>query len=126
MRLLGGAGIHEGFVEIHHWWDWVASSYAHFGYNEALVVCKQLGFSDGVVEYYGKDAPFDISEEHPGDVKVWTDTLDCDGSESRLTDCHDRFIRLTSYQPADQLNGVVCNVNGENTWMALSVILLEL
>ncbi|XP_041457349.1 soluble scavenger receptor cysteine-rich domain-containing protein SSC5D-like [Lytechinus variegatus] len=110
-------GIHEGFVEIYHgiWGSWGAVVDSHFGANEARTVCNQLGFKGGAVEYYDGDAPFRLYfyESHD-DIFAWTNSVDCDGSEGRLTDCN---IVFQAYEvPAEALNGVVCDVDGSSIY----------
>ena len=43
IRLAGGNKPHEGRVEVFHQGTWGAIC-GHFGWNEAVTVCRQLGF----------------------------------------------------------------------------------
>ena len=43
IRLAGGNKSHEGRVEVYHRGTW-GTICGHFGWNEAVTVCRQLGF----------------------------------------------------------------------------------
>ncbi len=48
IRLIGGTTPYEGRVEmcLHGYWGGVCPSDAHWGYSDATVVCRQLGYTE--------------------------------------------------------------------------------
>jgi deleted-in-malignant-brain-tumors protein 1 len=81
VRLAGGAGAHEGTVQV-----WVNSRQAwgtvcddRWDSNDAAVVCRQLGFSGGTAH---TNAHFGAGS---GDIMY--DEVNCDGNEANLASC---------------------------------------
>ena len=81
LRLVGGASITQGRVEIcfNNTWGTVCDDF--WGVNEASVVCRQLGFSPSgalatVRAFFGQ-----------GTGPIFLDDVGCTGTESRLANC---------------------------------------
>ena len=114
MRLSGGSTVTEGRVEIYHklvsacsiptedlcessaffcgsdqWWTVCSKGWS---YNEALVVCRQLGYPTAVEN--GLGASFE-----PGNGRVLMENVACTGHESHLGECSFREleVQLCSY-----------------------------
>ncbi|XP_019646758.1 PREDICTED: neurotrypsin-like [Branchiostoma belcheri] len=80
IRLAGGQTPPEGRVEVRAGYgDWGTVCDDGFDDRDAQVVCRQLGFVNGVATQ-GKDYP-------GGTGEIWLNHLNCDGSESSLADC---------------------------------------
>ncbi len=110
VRLMGGVNITQGRLEIcvNDAWGTVCSN--RFGTNEAVVVCRQLQFSEssesgsciyinndslsklcvGVISIIGSD----LSEFGQSPSPIFLDNLACTGSESNLSSCHRSVIGL--------------------------------
>ncbi|XP_035692465.1 deleted in malignant brain tumors 1 protein-like [Branchiostoma floridae] len=83
VRLRGGNSYSYGRVEVYYNGQWGTVCDHEFGWEEARVVCRELGFSDYINyyhnAYYGQ-----------GSGPIWMDHLRCSGYESSLQYCpHD-------------------------------------
>jgi hypothetical protein len=80
IRLVGGSTTSEGRVEIYYSGEWGTVCHNLWSFNDAQVVCRQLGYSGTIrsrtAAYYGQ-----------GSGKIWMDRVTCSGSESRLSSC---------------------------------------
>ena len=79
MRLRGGNSPMEGYVEITHAGVWGHVCDADWGEDEASVVCRELGY------FRGFPALNRVFNTRP--TRFWLNSLTCDGTEGRLTDC---------------------------------------
>ena len=79
VRLVGGATLQEGTVEVHHDGAWGTVCDDRFTSDDAAVVCRQLGYTGGEAH---RRAAFG-----EGTKTIWMDDVQCAGSESRLSDC---------------------------------------
>ncbi|XP_066266317.1 deleted in malignant brain tumors 1 protein-like [Branchiostoma lanceolatum] len=80
VRLKGGDNYSYGRVEIYYNGQWGTVCDDSFGWQDARVVCRQLGFSDYYT--YHKNAYFG-----QGSGPIWMDDLSCTGSEGSLQYC---------------------------------------
>ncbi|XP_021346779.1 deleted in malignant brain tumors 1 protein-like isoform X2 [Mizuhopecten yessoensis] len=79
VRLVDGTSNGTGHVEVHYSSIWGSVCYAGFYDREAEVVCRMLGYSNGVS--YGDS--FFYSTKLP----IWMDRLQCNGTETNIADC---------------------------------------
>ncbi|XP_078612620.1 scavenger receptor cysteine-rich domain-containing protein DMBT1-like isoform X2 [Branchiostoma floridae x Branchiostoma japonicum] len=104
VRLRGGDNYSYGRVEVYYSGYWGTVCDDNFGWQEARVVCRELGFTDynsyQQNAYYGQ-----------GSGPIWMDDLSCSGSESSLQYCphlgwgshncgHSEDIGVSCYYPA--------------------------
>ena len=79
VRLVAGNSS-SGRVEILYYGEWGTVCDDGWDINDANVVCRQLGYRDGIAAlgsaYFGA-----------GSGKIWLDDVACNGSENRLSDC---------------------------------------
>ena len=112
MRLVNGNTNNEGRVEVMYdetrGWGTVCDS--NWGTQEAVVVCRQLGFPFSTAQGIGNPDP---STSEPffgqGSGSVWLNNIRCTGSELHLDDCmHDGW---GSNGNCDHNNdaGIICN-----------------
>ncbi|XP_033758324.1 scavenger receptor cysteine-rich domain-containing group B protein-like [Pecten maximus] len=99
VRLTNGDPDYKGRVEILHssFWGTVCGDY--WDDLDALVVCRELGYSEG--------AP--IFNVDPGSGPKYLEYVNCVGNELRLIDCP--RIGYTSSSSVDQIDenaGVIC------------------
>ncbi|XP_052084656.1 neurotrypsin-like [Mytilus californianus] len=82
IRLVGGACQLQGRLEIFHNGIWGTVCDDSFGYNDAIVVCKQLGSSSWTnVQFYTSG---------DGMGHIWLDDISCSGHETKLSSCGNR------------------------------------
>jgi len=72
-------------VEVHHNSEWGTVCDDQWNWNDAQVVCKELGFGNAVdvrvKSFYG-----------PGSGQIWLDQLHCIGTELTIGNClHDEW-----------------------------------
>ena len=101
IRLVNGRSIYEGRVEVWHNDYWGTVCDAGWGYDNAKVVCRQLGLSYDAAEvktgaYFGE-----------GYGQVWLDDVDCTGTEDKLWSCHHRRWGMVNCNHSFDV-GVVC------------------
>ena len=101
VRLIGGQGEYEGRVEVLYNTEWGSICDDSWDINDANVVCRQLGFSNGAVSAY-RDARFG-----EGCGRIWLENLQCTGSETTLFDCPHRRIGSRNCTHQDDA-GVTC------------------
>lgn len=82
VRLVGGSGRHEGRVEVffNNSWGTVCDDY--WGFSDAKVVCKQLGYPGALSAQGGAAFGQGSSSE-----KIWIDDTDCEGNETSVLLC---------------------------------------
>ncbi|KAI6658615.1 Scavenger receptor cysteine-rich protein type 12 isoform X1 [Oopsacas minuta] len=82
VRLVGGAGSHEGRVEVLYNDTWGTVCDDIWTYLDATVVCRQMGFSKALSAF--KYAAFGIGT---ADQNIWLDQVNCNGTELDLSAC---------------------------------------
>ncbi|XP_071836934.1 scavenger receptor cysteine-rich domain-containing protein DMBT1-like [Apostichopus japonicus] len=80
VRLVGGVNPREGRVEVYHDGQWGTICDDGWDDNDALVICRQLGYGDVGTGWqsakYGR-----------GSDPIWLDDIACSGSEMQIEDC---------------------------------------
>ena len=80
LRLVNGATVYEGRVEIYHNNEWGTVCDDKFDSRDGEVVCAHLG--------YGKlEQAYSRAKYGAGSGRIWLDGLDCYGNEKKLTSC---------------------------------------
>lgn len=82
VRLVGGAKVSEGRLEVFHNDTWGTVCNDFFNLIEGIVVCRQLNYT-GIVSVLPVH-PSDIVEDRP----IWLDDVDCSGNEDSILDCY--------------------------------------
>jgi hypothetical protein len=103
VRLSGSHSTTEGRVEIYYNGYWGTVCNEGFDLKDAEVVCRQLGFSDFAV------IPYSSNDYGEGSGYIWLANIDCDGSESYLSECTSWGWGLTYYCSHKQDVGVNCS-----------------
>ncbi|XP_035259237.1 scavenger receptor cysteine-rich type 1 protein M130-like [Anguilla anguilla] len=80
VRLVGGADLCSGRVEVHHGSSWGTVCDADFDQQDAEVVCRELGC--GVPQELRGAAAFG-----QGEGQVWAEEIQCTGKESHIPFC---------------------------------------
>ncbi|XP_071492312.1 scavenger receptor cysteine-rich domain-containing protein DMBT1-like [Diadema antillarum] len=105
IRLVGGSSLHEGRVEVYYGGAWATVCDDGWDYNEAQVVCRQLGYPTVNAEaisrgYYGR-----------GRGPILLGNVDCNGWEPSLTNCSfDGWNNHHTYGYHEDA-GVRCEIN---------------
>ncbi|XP_072047055.1 uncharacterized protein [Amphiura filiformis] len=81
VRLVGGSNSNEGRVEVFYNNVWGTVCDDSWDNDDAMVVCRQLGFPSGDAQAVS-DAQFG-----EGTGEIWLDDVDCSGSENSLGKC---------------------------------------
>ena len=97
VRLVNGAGPHEGRVEIFYNGTWGTVCDNHWSWKDGLVVCHQLGYP-GVLRTH-RQAHFG-----EGIGPILFDNLQCNGDEGNLTQCPSGYVNCDHSEDA----GVTC------------------
>ncbi|XP_031553545.1 uncharacterized protein LOC116290605 isoform X2 [Actinia tenebrosa] len=84
VRLVGSPNPLEGRVEIFHNGQWGTICNDYWGYSDALVVCRMLGFSGG-------NSATASGKYGYGSGIIWLDDVRCTGRETSLLQCTKRM-----------------------------------
>ena len=106
VRLVGGSTAQEGRVEIYHNSEWGTVCDDRFVSDDAVVVCRQLGYTGGQAH---TRAAFGA-----GTGTIWMDDVQCTGSESRLADCPFGGWGLHNCRHSEDV-GVSCGAASSNS-----------
>ena len=83
VRLVGGSGPYEGHVEVYHNGTWGTVCDDGWDLQDAMVVCRQLGYGPAV----GIRRRADFGS---GSGPIWYANVNCHGREANLAQCaHD-------------------------------------
>ena len=105
VRLMGSGSENTGRVEVYHDGVWGTVCDEGWSSNEAVVVCKQLGYPD---EAYAAEGLAYFGE---GKGPIFLEDVSCRGTEHYLTDCrHNNF--LLNNCGHTEVAGVRCNIPG--------------
>ncbi|XP_060070823.1 deleted in malignant brain tumors 1 protein-like [Ylistrum balloti] len=97
IRLSGGSTVYEGRVEVKYNGTWGTVCNDQFDGLDAKVICKHMGYEDGVTSHtFGK-----------GTGPIWLDNLQCTGTESNLGECPSNNIGSHNCDH-EQDAGVIC------------------
>ena len=80
VRLVGGAGPHEGRVEVYHNGQWGTVCDDDWDVVDATVVCREVG-------YVRATAAPGVAAYGLGSGPIWYDNVACTGMELNLTEC---------------------------------------
>ena len=105
IRLVGGSSYYEGRVEVNYNGEWGTVCDDGWDYDDAYVVCRQLGFGSSATSY--SDAYFG-----QGSGPILLDNVTCTGSESTLADCDHLGIGVTRSCSHSEDAGVRCYHQG--------------
>uniref|UniRef100_A0A6I8Q375 Soluble scavenger receptor cysteine-rich domain-containing protein SSC5D n=1 Tax=Xenopus tropicalis TaxID=8364 RepID=A0A6I8Q375_XENTR len=83
MRLIDGSFNCEGRLEVKIFGQWGTVCSANWGYNEARVVCRQLGCLPSEEDSHFIQPTF----FGPGSSTIWFQSVSCSGNEKALGDC---------------------------------------
>ncbi|ELU00189.1 hypothetical protein CAPTEDRAFT_87486, partial [Capitella teleta] len=82
IRLIDGQSKSQGRLEVFYSGQWGTVCDDGFGSEEALVTCRSLGYTGGVV--------ITKSKYSSGSGQIWLDQVTCDGDEDSLVQCDHR------------------------------------
>ncbi|XP_076105846.1 scavenger receptor cysteine-rich type 1 protein M160-like [Mytilus galloprovincialis] len=101
VRLSNGTTVSEGRVEINHdgYWGTVCSD--NFTVQNAMVICKMLGYKDVIPEFYP------VSKFGQGLGDIWMSNVSCSGNEVDITRCSFNDLGHTGCQH-DKDVGISC------------------
>lgn len=102
VRLVKGDGNSYGLVEVNFRNIWGTICQEGFDMSAADVVCKQLGFLRGAINFYG-NAVYGL-----GNGTIWLSNVKCNGSESNIAQCNHYYWGLSDCTH-DQDVSIVCN-----------------
>ena len=108
VRLVGGATAQEGRVEFCNNDTWGTVCDDSWDMTDAIVVCRQLGFSVTEVVAF-RNAAFG-----QGTGPILLDNVACSGSESRLADCSHNGIGINNCGHSEDA-GVICQATSPTT-----------
>nr|XP_045609884.1 uncharacterized protein LOC123765380 [Procambarus clarkii] len=107
LRLVGGQGGHQGNIQVKVDDEWGYVCDDGFGFEEADLVCRSLGYSSAQAftrnNHFGKSD----SKWRRSSPKFWLDKLACTGSETSLLDCPSSGLGVHDCGPTE-IAGVTC------------------
>lgn len=103
IRLKGSSRPNAGRIEILYAGVWGAISSHNWDVNDALVVCRQLGYQAGA------QAALKNRVFGPFIGPVWLTNLQCTGDEKNMMGCaHDKIANKTEQSPASKFASLIC------------------
>ncbi|XP_059173830.1 mucin-2-like [Physella acuta] len=106
VRLVGGKRRYIGTVVIMHDGKWGTVCDSQWDLNDAVVVCRQLGYTTAVRAALK-------SEFGSGNQRMWLTDVQCSGNETRLDACqfvgYDKYTRQKKCQGSKRSAGVICS-----------------
>ncbi|XP_047496042.1 neurotrypsin-like [Penaeus chinensis] len=106
IRLVGGRTITEGNLQVAVNGVWGSVCDDGFGFAEADVTCRELGFEGADYFTWNNHFGNNSSELRRGQTKYWLDRLNCDGV-TRLAECSSSQLGMHDCGPTE-IAGVMC------------------
>ena len=85
-----GGNDNSGRLEVYYNGKWGSACSHKFGYPEANVACRMMGYSSAVQVFTNEESEHDDTVDN----KIVVSQLKCDGTENHLSDCYIRNARL--------------------------------
>ena len=101
IRLVGGSWNGEGRVEIFYNGKWGTVCDDYWDMNDALVVCRQLGF-------FNATSALHSAHFGSGSGQVWLDNVHCSGTESTIVNCQHNGWGVESCEHSEDAS-VICS-----------------
>ncbi|KAJ8045815.1 Deleted in malignant brain tumors 1 protein [Holothuria leucospilota] len=102
VRLMGSSFEYAGRVEIYHLGTWGTVCDDSWDHNDAIVVCKQLGYPGAINPVYHS------TNYGEGEGPIFLDEVSCRGTEHYLANCnHNGWLNHNCHHSEDA--GVRCN-----------------
>ncbi|XP_013395029.1 scavenger receptor cysteine-rich domain superfamily protein-like, partial [Lingula anatina] len=109
VRLVNTTSPYEGRVEVYYGGEWGRVCDYNWGFNDAKVVCRQLGLAGIHTSFRGWSPR--------GTGKYWVFNVNCGGSESNITQCTHGGVGVVNSGNCGQSNyddaGVLCHGDGD-------------
>ena len=115
VRLANGSSYNEGRVEVNYDGEWGTVCDDGWDYDDAYVVCRQLGFGSSGTPYYS--AYFG-----QGSGSILLDNVTCIGSESTLANCGHLGVGITRTCSHSNDAGVSCSIGGSNGYVHMYIV----
>ena len=112
LRLRGGSTQFEGRVEVLIGGEWGTIRDNEWGLPDAMVACRQLGFSTAQAAVLGG-----YFEPAPSSVPIHLDLVGCEGEEVSLVECEGRGVHRQHSRHHNQDAGVVCASECVGVWV---------
>ncbi|XP_072048684.1 scavenger receptor cysteine-rich domain-containing protein DMBT1-like [Amphiura filiformis] len=104
VRLVGGRNSGEGRLEVFYNGAWGTVCDDSWDNDDAMVVCRQLGFTSAINAKAVRDAQFGV-----GTGEIWLDGVSCSGLENGLDECSHNGWGINNCNHSEDA-GVVCNL----------------
>ncbi|XP_066954752.1 uncharacterized protein [Macrobrachium rosenbergii] len=106
-KLVGGSGSHEGNVQIKVGDEWGFICDDNFGFEEADLLCRGLGFQGALTFTRNNKFGFNDNIQRRSTPKFWLDEVSCSGTEQSFFDCAASSLGVHDCGPTE-IAGVVC------------------
>ena len=108
IRLAGSNARNSGRVEIAFNGEWGTICDSYWSDSDARVVCRQLGYVDGVAQAKGKYGP--------GTGRSWLYYVRCDGEEKNIWECTNSGWNVSHSSCRSHENDAVVYCTGEGKY----------
>ena len=114
LRLVGGSNYRRGRVEVYikpnNTWGTVCDN--DWDENDALVVCRQLGFGDVATTLQA------FSPLASTSTPIWLDSVGCSGQEDKLIDCRHSGVGIHNCNHSNDA-AVICEGNFPSKYVCM-------